>query len=158
MDDKTDITVNITYQCRDFKVDFDIFKKLVKQICTRFSVNKATIGVAIVDDDKIKKVNERFLSKTSNTDVISFDLSDGDSFDRDFELIVNAQQAGRQAQNRGHSLEAELALYITHGLLHNMGFDDTNEKNAKKMHDMEDKILQKAGFGIIYANKSNTSE
>ena len=50
--------------------------------------------------------------------------------------------------------EAELALYITHGLLHNLGFDDSTEMQAKKMHDTEDEILRQSGFGLVY-NKSN---
>ncbi len=56
----------------------------------------------------------------------------------------------RQADLRGHSSQAELALYITHGLLHNLGFDDSTEDKAKKMHDMEDKILQQLGYGLVY--------
>ena len=58
--------------------------------------------------------------------------------------------AARQAAKRGHGAEAELALYITHGMLHNLGFDDTDPQQAKKMHETEDSLLQKQGFGIIY--------
>jgi probable rRNA maturation factor len=62
----------------------------------------------------------------------------------------------RQANSRGHSSEAEIALYITHGLLHNLGFDDSTEPKAKNMHDIEDNILQQLGYGLVY-NK-NTKE
>ena len=72
---------------------------------------------------------------------------------KSFELVVNAEKAARQANSRGHSSEAELALYITHGLLHQLGFDDSTNSRAKKMHDTEDEILQQQGFGLIY-NKS----
>ena len=65
--------------------------------------------------------------------------------------------AVRQANQRGHSSEAELALYITHGLLHNLGFDDSTKKQARKMHETEDKILQEFGYGIVY-NKSIKSK
>jgi probable rRNA maturation factor len=64
--------------------------------------------------------------------------------------VVNAEMANRQAAKRGHSPEAELALYITHGLLHNLGFDDLSSEDAKKMHETEDAMLQQLGFGIIY--------
>jgi rRNA maturation RNase YbeY len=69
---------------------------------------------------------------------------------RTSEIIVNAQKAKSESKKRGHSPQAELALYITHALLHNLGFNDNNPKNAKLMHQMEDKILQKQGFGIVY--------
>ena len=61
--------------------------------------------------------------------------------------------AVRQASLRGHSSEAELALYITHGLLHKLGFDDSTKGRAKKMHDIENEILQQLGYGLVY-NKS----
>jgi probable rRNA maturation factor len=69
---------------------------------------------------------------------------------KSFELVVNGETAVRQAKLRGHSSEAELALYITHGLLHNLGFDDSTKKKAEKMHSTEDKILRQFGYGPVY--------
>jgi probable rRNA maturation factor len=147
---QSDIRVQISCDCAGLEVDFDILKRLAEQICRRFTVEKATIDVAVVGDEGIKKVNTEFLNSPQPTDVISFDLSDNSSGRRSYELIVNAEEAVRQGHQRGHSTEAELALYITHGLLHNLGFDDTDESRSREMHDMEDEILQQAGFGIIY--------
>ena len=59
--------------------------------------------------------------------------------------------AHRQARLRGHNAQAELALYILHGLLHNLGFDDVTAAKAAKMHKAEDDILKKFGFGVVYA-------
>lgn len=126
-------------------------KKLVKALCSRFKLLKATISIAIVDDAQIRKVNKQFLRKDRPTDCISFDLSDKKKNSvKSFELVVNAEMAARQAKLRGHSSEAELALYITHGLLHNLGFDDSTKKQAEKMHNTEDKILQQLGYGTVY--------
>jgi rRNA maturation RNase YbeY len=69
---------------------------------------------------------------------------------KSFDIIVNAQKAVSEAKKRGHSPQAELALYITHGLLHNLGFDDLTAKKAKLMHRLEDEILQQQGFGRVY--------
>lgn len=148
--DQSDIRVEITCNCRGLEVDFDRLGKLVEQICRRFAVNKATINVVIVGDDSIKKVNTEFLDRPQPTDVISFDLSDDHNGSKSYDLIINAEEAARQSTKRGHSTEAELALYITHGLLHNLGFDDTDEAGSQKMHNAEDEILQQAGFGVIY--------
>ena len=130
-------------------------KKLVQAVFNRFGLSKATVSIAIVDDAEIRKLNSRFLNRNSNTDCLSFDLSDtqGPQSHKMFELIVNGEMAVRQANLRGHSSEAELALYITHGLLHNLGFDDSTESKARKMHLMEDNILQQLGYGLVY-NKS----
>jgi probable rRNA maturation factor len=130
-------------------------KKLVRAVFERFGLSKATVSIAIVDDAEIRNLNSRFLNRKSNTDCLSFDLSDtqGPQSPRLFELIVNGEMAVRQANLRGHSSQAELALYITHGLLHNLGFDDATDSKARKMHDMEDNILQQLGYGFVY-NKS----
>jgi len=130
-------------------------KKLVQAVFERFGLSKATVSIAIVDDAEIRKLNSRFLNRKANTDCLSFDLSDtqGPQSPRLFELIVNGEMAVRQANLRGHSSQAELALYITHGLLHNLGFDDATDSKARKMHDMEDNILQQLGYGFVY-NKS----
>ncbi len=64
----------------------------------------------------------------------------------------------RQATLRSHSDQAELALYITHGLLHNFGFDDLEPSEAKKMHEKEDEILQELNYGLVYNTNMNLSK
>jgi len=173
-----DIVVQITKNFKDIDVDLPKLKKLVKAICTRFKLSKATVSIAIVNDAEIRKVNKQFLNHNCPTDCLSFDLSDNErprlqnfadetrpqmqksAFGKSnidstklFELVVNAEKAVKEASLRGHSSEAELALYITHSLLHNLGFDDSAPDQAKKMHDTEDEILQQLGYGLVY-NKS----
>ena len=150
------VVVQITKKFKDIDVNLPKLKKLVETICTRFTGYDIPdtgyeISIALIDDAEIRQVNARFLSRNRPTDVISFDLSDDDTNClKSFELVVNAEMAVREANRRGHSSEAELALYITHGLLHNLGFDDSTRQQAKKMHDAEDKILQQLGFGLVY--------
>lgn len=153
--DECDIRIDINCEA-DTTFDIERFKSLAKSICRRFSVVRAMVSIAIVDDEAIAVINEQFLDHTGPTDVISFDLSDdndgeedGENF-RNFEIVINADQAERQSVDRAHDTEAELALYITHGLLHNFGFDDHDEAEFKRMHEMEDTILQEEGFGEIF--------
>jgi probable rRNA maturation factor len=147
-----EIVVQITKNFDSIKVCLLKVEKLVEAICNRFKLSKATVSIAIVGDAQIRKLNSQFLNHKSTTDCLSFDLSDdkGQQSPKLFELIVNGEMAVRQANLRGHSSEAELALYITHGLLHNFGFDDSTESQARKMHDMEDEILQQLGYGLVY--------
>ena len=144
-----DIVVQIAKNFKDIDVNMPRLKKLVKAVCTRFKLSKATVGIAIVDDAEIRKVNKQFLNHNCPTDCLSFNLSD-DENRKLFELVVNAEKAVKEANRRAHSSEAELALYVTHGLLHNLGFDDSTQGQAKKMHDAEDEILQQLGYGLVY--------
>ncbi len=173
-----DTVVQITKNFKDVDVSLSKLKKLVKTICARFNPPRrinpcqsiaTVVSIAIVGDAEIRKMNKKFLNRNRATDVISFDLSDLSGRRRQpkhdsnrkskianlklFELVVNGEMAVRQAKQRGHSSEAELALYVTHGLLHNLGFDDSTKKKAQKMHQAEDEILQQLGYGLVY-NKS----
>ena len=150
-----DICVEVS--CEDNPDEFDCmrFIELGTSICRRFLSGRAAVSVSIVGDDGITNVNSNYLGKSAVTDVISFDLSDEIEESKVFEVVVNADEARRQSQRRGHSVEAEIALYITHGLLHNLGFDDASEQQAEEMHRMEDEILQQAGFGTVFGRVEN---
>ena len=150
-----DIVVQIINKFNNLNIDLSKLKKLVKGICCSFEVPQATISIAIVGDAEIREVNNKFLNHNCPTDCLSFNLSDDDvKGPRFFELVVNAEKAVKEASQRGHSNEAELALYVTHGLLHNLGFEDSQQVEAKKMHDAEDEILRQFGYGSVYNKDS----
>jgi len=143
------INVQITKKLQNINVSILRLKRLVRMVCKRFGLSDALIGIAIVDDAEFRRLNARFLNRKSTSDCLSFDLSDGGK--AQFEVIVNGELAVREAKLRGHSAEAETALYITHGLLHNLGFDDSTETQARKMHKTEDEILRELGYGLVYS-------
>lgn len=151
------ILVQTTKDFQDIDVSIRKIEGLVRTICRRFDLSKAAISIAIVDDAQIRQLNCQFLGRDFGTDCLSFDLSDGDrrrrSSPASFELIVNGELAVKEAHLRGHSSEAELALYVTHSMLHNLGFDDSTPQQAKKMHDAEDEILRQFGYGAVYNKK-----
>jgi len=129
-------------------------ERLVKTICKRFNISDITVSIAIVDNKEMRTLNKRFLNRTSNTDCLSFDLSDNyQNTSKLFDLIVNGERAVSQANLRHHPHKAELALYVTHAMLHNLGFDDTKSDDAEKMHQTEDEILQQLEFGLVYNKK-----
>jgi len=142
----------VLFDTQNATIDVDLSKleKLVRFICEKFQCSDTMVHIGIVDDAGIIEVHHKFLQKDTTTDVISFDLTDEFGPEQTFQIIVNSEMALRQAEKRHHSHEAELALYITHGLLHNLGFDDILAEDAKKIHKTEDEILQAAGFGVVY--------
>ena len=149
-----DIVIQITRNVETINVSLSKLESLAKTVCKRFTGPGAPdtryeVSIAIVDDAEIQELNTQFLDHKTTTDCLSFDLSD-DEESKIFDLIVNGEMAVRQADLRGHSSEAELALYITHGLLHNLGFDDSTPDQARTMHDTEDEILQQMGYGFVY--------
>jgi probable rRNA maturation factor len=154
------ITIQVNKKFTQIKFNVAKLQKLIKKVCRQFRVCRAVIEIEIVGDLQIRKLNKKILSKNRITDCISFDLtgnngradSPRDSAIKSYQIIVNVQKAGREAKKRQHSQDAELALYIVHGLLHNLGFDDRTRTQAEQMHKTEDEFLQKSGYGMVYNN------
>jgi probable rRNA maturation factor len=152
--------VQIANHCRGIRVGRAKLVKLVNGVCRRFGIDGATVSVGIVGDAEITDLNRRFLNHKGTTDCLSFDVSEGRGAQGGivFDLIVNAQMAGRQATARGHSASAELALYVTHALLHQLGFDDLDQASAAEMHRTEDEILQCYGYEPVYNDRTRPTE
>ena len=146
------ITIQITNRFEKLPASAPKLRKLVRAVCKRFGISQARISLGIVDDAEITVLNKRFLNQKGTTDCLSFDLSDETEPEgrKVFDLIVNGALALREAARRGHEAQAELALYITHGLLHDLGFNDATEEQARRMHRTEDEILQQLGYGLVY--------
>ena len=147
-DAENKITVEFNLECNEVEFDRSKLEVMLIAACKRFDCDEAVITVAILDDGAIRELNSKFLASQTVTDVISFDTSQNNH--RQFDLAVNAEMAASQAKNRGHEAEAELALYVLHGLLHNLGFDDKDSATAEKMHRTEDDILQEYRYGVVY--------
>jgi len=142
--------IAIEVQVDSLPADVNTLRTVAEAALRKFGSREATATIVIVGDAQMRKVHYEFLRKRSTTDVISFDLTDEFEKTPVFELVVNAEMAVRQAKKRGHAIEAELALYITHGLLHNLGFDDGDPEQARCMHEAEDALLTTLGFGGVF--------
>lgn len=147
---KCRISVEIDFKCQTASTDSTKLEIMIKSVCGRFGVENATVSIAIVDDDYIRQINQKFLGNDTATDVISFELSDEQDQTRVFDIVVNAALAAREAAQRSHEAGDELALYALHGLLHNLDFGDSDNTQAKRMHETEAKILQEFGYPIVY--------
>jgi probable rRNA maturation factor len=149
------IAVQITNHFEELPAEAAQIRRLVRTVCKQFGVAHARISIGIVGDAEISVLNKQFLNHEGTTDCLSFDLSDDTEPEgqKVFDLIVNGELAVREAARRGHEARAELALYITHGLLHDLGFDDATEEQARRMHRTEDEILQHLGYGLVYNSR-----
>lgn len=108
------------------------------------------VRVRIVDDTEMAAAHLEYSDIPGTTDVLTFDLgSAGHTLDLD--ILVCRDEAARQAAMRGHSLERELLLYILHGMLHGLGYDDHDDDDYTRMHAEEDRVLIAIGVGATFA-------
>jgi len=102
---------------------------------------KGELSVAIVDDAQIREINRRFLDHDYATDVIAFPLDDEEG-----EIVISADRALAEASERGVEPLAELMLYVVHGLLHLLGYDDHDREAAGEMHRESLRLLKDLGY------------
>lgn len=122
----------------------------------------ATLGgevrARVVADAEMAEAHQRWLDVPGTTDVLTFDMRERDDQPLDADIMLCMDEAGRQAERRGLRPEHELLLYIVHGVLHCLGHDDHDERDASRMHAEEDRLLELAGVGPIYAAARSDNE
>jgi probable rRNA maturation factor len=112
------------------------------------------VRVRVVGDGEMAAAHLAHCGVAGTTDVITMDLRDGaGAGDReiDADLLVCVDEAARQAAARGIALAHELTLYVVHGVLHCLGFDDHDEAGFALMHAEEDRVLGAIGVGVVFA-------
>jgi probable rRNA maturation factor len=110
---------------------------------------ESEISLAFVDNPTIHRLNMRYLQHDEPTDVLSFPLSAPSAKRLSGELVIGVEVAKTAASERGHDVQAELALYLIHGLLHLCGYDDKTDEAEKQMRERERHYLRKLSLPNI---------
>jgi len=103
------------------------------------------VNVAFVDDPAIRELNRRFLGRNCATDVIAFDYRDG-APDEDGvagEIVISVDRALAEARRRRQPVERELLLYVVHGVLHLLGYDDREPGQSRRMRMEQQRVLKR---------------
>ena len=99
------------------------------------------LELILVDDEKIAQINGDYRGKEGPTDVISFAYLEAGEGEIVGDIFISVDTAKRQAEEKGHSLERELAILFVHGLLHCFGFDHNNDEEEAEMEGWAEKVL-----------------
>ncbi len=130
-------------------IDRRRMREVVRAVLDGEQVADAEVSLAFVDNPTIHALNKRYLDHDEPTDVLSFPLGEPNSRRLAGELVIGAEVALAQAAERGHEVQAELALYVVHGLLHLCGHDDRTDAGARAMRERERHYLRALGLPDI---------
>ncbi|MBU3958347.1 MAG: rRNA maturation RNase YbeY [Candidatus Omnitrophica bacterium] len=104
--------------------------------------NSGEIAIYFVSDKEIRKLNLKYLDRDAPTDVIAFDLSEPAISDNIFaDIFISTDTALVNAGTYKTSLSQELCLYVIHGLLHLLGYDDKRLRQRQMMDKKANHIL-----------------
>lgn len=136
-------------------IDRDLIRRVAKTVLEGEEVENYEISIAFVDNVTIHRLNKRYLNHDEPTDVLSFPLSGPGAKKLTGEIVIGAEVAQAEAETRGHSVEAELALYVIHGLLHLCGEDDRDDEARSRMRAKERQYLAACGLPDIVETDTN---
>jgi probable rRNA maturation factor len=124
--------------------------QLARAILSAVGAASGELGILLVGDRRMRGLNRRYRGKDRTTDVLAFAMREsltphplpftptmlGD-------VVIAVPTATRQAKQDQRSLDEELTVLLVHGILHLCGYDhERNEREARRMHRREQKILR----------------
>lgn len=129
------------------RVDLPLLENAISQTLALHELQSAEISVAIVSGPTMRRLNQQYLDHDFDTDVLSFCLSEPEDEKLLAQLIVSIDYAKQQAETlSSHAKQAisandELCLYLVHGTLHTLGYDDHEEQDRAEMRQAERDVL-----------------
>ncbi len=117
-------------------------------------VDEVDLSVVVEDDDRLRELNNQFLSIDAPTDVLSFpsgeeeaDPETGNFYLGD--VIISYPRAQEQASAAGHGVMDEVQLLVVHGVLHLLGHDHAEPEEKARMWAAQQEILRGLGVRLM---------
>ena len=125
------------------KIDLSKTEKVAKVVLEAHRKKDAEVNIIFVGNHKMRALNRKWFGKDVSTDVIAWPAGDtGSQFLGD--IAISSDKAAQNAEKYGLTFKEELALYVIHGTLHLLGYDDITGKDRAKIRKKENGLLQEA--------------
>ncbi|GAA3286134.1 rRNA maturation RNase YbeY [Arthrobacter citreus] len=131
-------------------VDEEELSRLGRYLLENLYVHpEAELSIILVDEEAMEKLHIEWMDIPGATDVLSFPMDElrpgvpgrvtpagvlGD-------IVLCPQVAADQADTAGHSMQEELLLLTTHGVLHLLGYDHAEPEEEQEMFGLQRQLL-----------------
>jgi len=129
---------------KDLKLSKKAIRSLVKEVLAYLGVNHSEVSFYFVAQKKICALHEQFFQDPSPTDCISFPIDN----EHLGEIFICPKAALTFDEKNPYR---EIALYMIHGILHCLGFDDLEPKAKRAMRKKEKScmsLIEKRGITL----------
>ncbi len=122
-------------------------------------IREADLAIRVVDEKEGRSLNHHYRGKDYATNVLSFPaevpegLPKGVKFPLLGDLVICAPVVAREAAEQHKPLAAHYAHLTVHGVLHLLGWDHEDDKEAEAMEQLEREILASLDIGDPYAGE-----
>lgn len=125
-------------------------RRRARRFLMALELDGCALSIALVGDQAIRRLNRTWRGKDKPTDVLSFPAGEappGAPGPRLLgDVIISLDTAARRAREDRREVEAEVARYLAHGLLHLLGHDHQRPAEAQKMAAEEARLLGREGM------------
>ncbi|MHA1550312.1 MAG: rRNA maturation RNase YbeY [Alphaproteobacteria bacterium] len=106
--------------------------------CLDFLKIPAEISVLLTNDEEITALNYQYRKQNKPTNVLSFETKDSQMLG---DIVLSFETVEKEAIFQKKTFENHLTHLLIHGLLHLLGRDHLDEKEAQKMEVEEADLL-----------------
>jgi probable rRNA maturation factor len=132
-----------------------VVRKAVAAAARAVSTPPAELAIVLTDDSAIRALNRDWRGHDSPTNVLSFpslEAGRGTAAARHLgDIVIAYQSTAREAVAERKPFGHHLAHLAVHGFLHLVGFDHENDREARKMEQLEVEILARLAVPDPYA-------
>ncbi|KLJ01059.1 rRNA maturation RNase YbeY [Luteimonas sp. FCS-9] len=119
-------------------------------------IREADLAIRLVGEDEGRALNRHYRSKDYATNVLSFPaelpegLPEGVRLPLLGDLVICAPVVAREAGEQHKRLNDHYAHLTVHGVLHLLGWDHEDDKDAEAMEQLEREVLAALGIDDPY--------
>ncbi len=115
-------------------------------------VDTAELTIRVVDEKESATLNMQYRQKEGPTNVLSFPYKPipGVASRLLGDIVICAPIVTQEAALQQHSLLAQWAHMVVHGVLHLLGYDHETDEDALEMEQLETTLLLQLGFPPPY--------
>jgi probable rRNA maturation factor len=126
----------------------------------RDECDNSELNLRIVDEIESADFNQQYRGKTGATNVLSFpfDAVTPEPLPILGDLVVCAPVVNREAREQQKTSEAHWAHIIVHGVLHLLGYDHIDDKDAEQMEGLETAIMLELNFPAPYESTDRPTD
>ena len=102
------------------------------------------LNLTFIDDKEMQELHIKWMDLPGSTDVLSFPMDMPESGDDPVtlgDIVISPRFAEDQATKAGHSINHEIFILATHGLLHILGYDHEDIEDESVMFTLQETIV-----------------
>jgi len=129
-----------------FPIAKETVSKIAKKILSNYGISRFEICIAFLDNKRIKQLNRDYANRNYPTDVLAFPYQAVSGKGKSIlwaDIAISVDMAIRNSKHFNTSPGEEICLYIIHGILHLLDFNDNTKVKKLAMEREQQRWLSK---------------